>query len=313
MSLPTRYVGDLEVSAVGLGCMPMSWMAMVDHRDQALQTIHRALDLGITFLDTANVYCPTWADMGHNEQLVAEALRTYTGSADLSLVRIATKGGLTRSEGDVWGRDAGAPGLRAACEKSLRDLDVDCIDVYQLHRLDPNYTVTEQMGTLANLRADGLIARVGLSNVNRAELDVAIDVLGVGGDGCLVSVQNEFSPRCRVDADVLDRCEERGIAFLPWSPLGGSRQAHEIGSAYTDFAIVGEELGFTAQEVVLAWLLRMSPAMVPIPGATKPATVDSIVRSLDVVLDDAQYERLSATVPLPESINKDTLPRSPLR
>lgn len=312
-SLPTRRLGDLDVSAIGLGCMPMSWLAMVDKRDQALATIHRALDLGITFLDTANVYCPTWADMGHNEVLVAEALRTYSGAADISAVRVATKGGLTRSDGEVWGRDASLDGLRAACEKSLRDLGVDSIDVYQLHRADPRFTIEQQVHVLLQLHDEGLVQRVGLSNFTLPEVEVAIEVLGVGVDGCLVSVQNEFSPRCRLDADVLERCEEAGMAFLPWSPLGGSRQAHEIGSAYTEFAEIGDELGFTAQEVVLAWLLRMSPAMVPIPGATRPDTVDSIIRSLDVELSEDQFARLQATIPLPESVHQTGEPRSPLR
>ncbi len=313
MTLPTRRVGDRDVSAIGLGCMPMSWMPMKDKREQALEAIHRALDLGITFLDTANVYCPTWADMGHNEVLVAEALRTYQGLAHAGDIMVATKGGLTRSEGDAWGRDASLDGLRAACEKSLRDLDTDVIDLYQLHRTDPRFSVLDQMAVLKALHDEGLVRWVGLSNFTLAELDVAIEVLGAPGDGCLASVQNEFSPRCRVDADVLTRCEETGIAFLPWSPLGGSKQAHEIGSHYAEFAVVGDELGFTAQEVVLAWLLRMSPAMVPIPGATRPQTVDSIVRSLDVELTDDQYARLQATEPLPESIHQDGQPRSPLR
>lgn len=313
MPLPTRRVGARSVSAIGLGCMPMSWLPMMDHREQALATIHRALDLGITFLDTANVYCPTWDAMGHNEVLVAEALRSYSGSADITDVLVATKGGLTRSEGDTWGRDASLDGLRLACEKSLRDLDAPVIDLYQLHRTDPRFTVQEQMQTLVRLHDEGLVRAVGLSNVTREELDVAIEVLGTPGDGCLVSVQNEFSPRCRVDADVIDRCEETGIAFLPWSPLGGSQQAHDIGSHYSAFAEVGDELGFTAQEVVLAWLLRLSPAMLPIPGATRPQTVDSIIRSFDVALTDDQFARLQATEPLPESIHQDDVPRSPLR
>jgi aryl-alcohol dehydrogenase-like predicted oxidoreductase len=313
MSLPTRPIGDRDVSAIGLGCMPMSWMPMMDHRERALATIHRALDLGVTFLDTANVYCPTWDAMGHNEALIAEAFGSYSGDADLDHVLVATKGGLTRSEGDIWGRDASIGGLRAACEKSLRDLDVASIELYQLHRTDPRFSVLEQMRTLRSLHEEGLVRMVGLSNFTRPELDVAIEVLGTPNDGCLVSVQNEFSPRCRVDADVIDRCEETGIAFLPWSPLGGSRQAHDIGSHHQAFADVADELGFTAQEVVLAWLLRMSPAMIPIPGATRPQTVDSIIRSLDVPLNDEQFARLQSTQPLPETIHQDGVPRSRLR
>ena len=313
MTLPTRSLADRQVSAIGLGCMPLSWMKMMDHRDRALATIHHALDRGITFLDTANVYCPTWDEMGHNELLIAEAFRTYTGPANLADIFVATKGGLTRSDGDVWGRDASPDGLRAACEKSLRDLGVDQIDLYQLHRQDPRYSIVEQMQVLKSLHDEGLVRWVGLSNFNLAELDVAIEILGTPSDGILASVQNEFSPRCRLDADVLDRCVEKGLAFLPWSPLGGSTQAHEIGSHYAEFEFVGRELGFTAQEIVLAWLLELSPAMIPIPSATRIETVDSILRSFDVRLDDDQFRRLQATTPLPESIHKDEYSRSRLR
>jgi aryl-alcohol dehydrogenase-like predicted oxidoreductase len=312
MTLPTRTIGDLHVSAVGLGCMPMSFEDMVDHRERAIQTIHRALDLGITLIDTANIYAPTWDTVGHNERLVAEALRCYTGPADLRLVLVTTKGGLTRGPGESWGRDSSRAGLRTACEASVDALGVDTIDLYQHHRHDPVFTYRDQMLALAELKADGLVRRVGISNANRAELEIALDVLGDPADGGLVSVQNEWSPRFRGDADVLDRCTELGIAFLPWSPLGGSTQAREVGSHYAEFAAVGDELGASAQEAVLAWLLATTPAMIPIPGATKPATVDSIVRALGVSLSPQQKERLDATQAEMASMYPDDLPRSPL-
>jgi aryl-alcohol dehydrogenase-like predicted oxidoreductase len=312
MGLPARSIGDATVSAVGLGCMPMSFEDMLDHRERALQTVHRALDLGITLLDTANIYAPSWDTVGHNEQLVAEALRTYTGPADLRNVLVATKGGLTRGAGETWGRDSSRGGLRAACEASLVALGVDVIDLYQHHRHDPVYSYLDQMRVLGELRDAGLVRRVGLSNVTLPELAIALDVLGGPKDNGVVSVQNEWSPRFRGDGDVLVRCTELGIAFLPWSPLGGSTQAREVGSHYAEFARVADEIGASAQEVVLAWLLAASPVMIPIPGATRPVTVDSIVASLRITLSPDQLARLDATVPAMESMYPDDLPRSPL-
>lgn len=313
MTLTTRAIGDLTVSAVGLGCMPMSFEDMVDHRDRALGTIHHALDLGVTLLDTANIYAPSWDTVGHNELLVAEALRTYRGSADLSTLVVTTKGGLTRGPGESWGRDSTPGGLRAACEASMTALGVDVIDLYQHHRHDPGITYLDQIRAVAALRDAGLVRRIGLSNVILDELEVALGELGGPAEGGVVSVQNEWSPRYRGEADVLDRCTEGGIAFLPWSPLGGSTQAREVGSHYGEFAAVADELGASPQEVVLAWLLATSPVMVPIPGATRPETVESIIRSLSLRLTEEQRARLDATRPEMESMYPDDLPRSPLR
>ena len=312
MTLPQRTIGDLSVSAIGLGCMPMSFETMVDDRERAIATVHRALDLGITLLDTANVYAPSWDAMGHNEALVAEAVRTYRGAADLTGLLVTTKGGITRGPGEAWGRDSTAEGLRRAAEDSLNQLGVEVIELYQHHRHDPSRGYPEQVRDLGALRDAGLIRRIGLSNVSGSELSVALDILGGPADGGVVSVQNEYSPRYRADADVLERCTALGIAFLPWSPLGGSDQAHDVGSHYAAFAEVGAELGASAQEVVLAWLLRLSPVMIPIPGATRPASVESCVRALGLVLSEKQFERLQATVPAQSSQYPDDLPRSPL-
>ena len=313
MTLPPRRIGDLTVSSVGLGCMPLSFPQMLGERDRALSTIHRALDLGITLLDTSNIYAPSWEAVGHNESLVAEALRTYDGSADLASVLVTTKGGITWTEGDVWGRDSSQEGLHRACLDSLSRLDVSVIELYQHHRHDPDQTYTDQVHVMASLKTEGLIRRIGLSNTTLAELDLALDLLGGPDADGIVSVQNEYSPRYRHDGDVLDRCTERGIAFLPWSPLGGADQAHDVGSRYTAFAEVGAEVEATPHEVVLAWLLALSPVVIPIPGATRPATVDSIVRATSLTLTDEQFDRLQATVPRQESMYPEDQPRSPLR
>lgn len=286
---------------------------MVDHRDQAIATIHAALDAGITLLDTANIYAPSWDTVGHNEALVAEAIRTCTGPAALTDVLVTTKGGITRSDGEVWGRDARPEALVRACEASLAELGVDVIDLYQHHRHDPNLTYLEQVKALQLLKDRGLVRRIGLSNVTLAELDLAIDELGGPGDNGVVSVQNELSPRYRADLDVLDRCTQDAIAFLPWSPLGGATHAKDVGSRFAEFAKVADELNATPQEVTLAWLLRLSPVIIPIPGATRPETIDSIVRSLDVHLSDEQFERLQATEPEHTSMYPEDQPRSALR
>lgn len=313
MTLQTRKIADLNVSLVGLGCMPLSNIKMVDHREQAIATIHHAIDLGITLLDTANVYSPTWDTVGHNETLVAEAMRTYSGSADISKVVIATKGGITKPAENVAERDGTREGLLKACEASLKRLNTSSIELYQFHRHDPSVTYTEQMLSLKALKDAGMVKRIGLSNAQGPELAVALEILGGPNDGGVVSIQNEYSPRYRGEQDVLDKCAELGIAFLPWSPLGGAAQAGEVGSRYSDFASVATEVGATAQEVALAWLLALTPVMIPIPGATKTATVDSIIRSTELKLTSAQVERLTAADSPNESLFPDLKPRSPLR
>ena len=313
MTLQTRKIADLTVSLVGLGCMPLSNIKMVDHREQAIATVHHAIDLGITLLDTANVYSPTWDTFGHNETLVAEAMRSYSGSADISKVIIATKGGIIKPAENVVERDGTREGLLKACEASLKRLNTSSIELYQFHRHDPSVTYTEQMLSLKALKDAGMVKRIGLSNAQAPELAIALEILGGPNDGGVVSIQNEYSPRYRGEQDVLDKCAELGIAFLPWSPLGGAAQAGEVGSRYSDFAAVATEVGATAQEVVLAWLLALTPVMIPIPGATKTATVDSIIRSTALKLTSAQVERLTAADSPNESLFPDLKPRSPLR
>lgn len=308
-----RTVGQRQVSVMGLGCMPVSFPEHAGDRDRGVSVIHRALDLGITLLDTANIYAPSWDTMGHNEGVVGQALRSYSGPTDLSTVLVATKGGITRGPGEAWGRDASRVGMLAAAEASRTMLGVDVIDLYQLHRHDPSLTYAEQVRSLAAVRDEGLARMIGLSNVTLPELRVALDEVGGPADGGIVSVQNEFSPRYRSDGDVLKACTELGIAFLPWSPLGGVDQARTIGDRYSVFTDIAHQVAATAHEVVLAWLAALSPTMIPIPGASKPATVDSIVRAGNLRLSTEQIEQLSASVPEASSMYPEDQPRSPLR
>jgi aryl-alcohol dehydrogenase-like predicted oxidoreductase len=301
--------------------MPLSNGRMVDSRDEAIATVHAALDAGVTLLDTANIYAPSWDAVGHNEALVAEALRGWAASsADRDRVLVTTKGGITRSPGEVWGRDGSAAGLRRACEASLDTLGTDVIDLYQLHRFDPTIPVADQIGNLLTLQDDGLVRMVGVSNVIGTELEVAFEVAGepgatgssTAGSG-VVSVQNEFSPRYRADSDVMATCAAAGVAFLPWSPLGGATDAADVGSRFAVLGEIAAERGASAQQVVLAWLLGRSPSVIPIPGSTRPATVQSSVAATGMILTADEMARVEAAVAEPSSMFPDDVPRPPLR
>jgi aryl-alcohol dehydrogenase-like predicted oxidoreductase len=293
--------------------MPLSFPEHCEDRERGLAVIHRALDAGITLLDTADIYAPAWNAVGHNEQLVGEALRSYSGTADVGSVVVATKGGITRGPGETWGRDSRPDALLRAAEASLTALGVERIDLYQLHRHNPALTYLEQLHSLAAVREAGLTRMLGLSNVTLPELELALTEIGGPGDGGIVSVQNEWSPRFRGEPDVLTACTEHGIAYLPWSPLGGAVDAHKVGAQYEEFAQVGQQMDASAQEVVLAWLLASTPVMIPIPGASKTATIASMVRATQLTLSPEQLALLDATVPLAESVYPEDQPRSPLR
>jgi aryl-alcohol dehydrogenase-like predicted oxidoreductase len=314
--MAARRIADLTVHPIGLGCMPLSDPAMVAERPRALATVHAALDSGTTLLDTADIYAPDGARFGHNEVLVGEAVRAWAGSpADRELIVVATKGGITRMAGpggDLWGRAGTPEALGAAARASAGRLGVDVIDLYYLHRLDPAVPFDDQVGALASVRTDGVARRIGLSNVTLAQLDRALALVGGPQEGGICAVQNEFSPRYRRDADVLARCAERGIAFLPWSPLGGAQQASDVGSRYFPFAEVAADHGVAAQQVTLAWLLGLAPVVIPIPGSTRPATARSSAAAADLSLSADEQARLSATQPEDASVFPDDTPAPPM-
>ncbi|TIC82748.1 aldo/keto reductase [Nocardioides sp. GY 10127] len=287
-TLPTRTLGPFTVSAVGLGAMPLSMGANVrPDREQAVATVHAALDAGVTFIDTADCYAPSWDAMGHNEQLVAEALASY---GDTSHVTVATKGGITRSEGEVWGRDGSPEYLRRAVESSLRNLRVDVLDLYQWHRPDRWRLYPEVVGTFKALQEEGKIRAVGISNANVEEIDVALEVLGEGG---LASVQNQFSPSFRSSRDELEHCGRHGVAFLPWSPLGGTGAgSRDVGLTYPVFHEIGSARGVSPQQVVLAWELSLGVHVVPIPGASRPASISDSAQAASLVLTDDELARI---------------------
>jgi aryl-alcohol dehydrogenase-like predicted oxidoreductase len=275
------------VFPIGLGGMPMS-TAGRPPEDQSVRAIHAALDAGVDLIDTADVYCQDDDDIGHNERLIARALRERPGAA----VTVATKGGMVRPEGR-WVRRGDPAHLRRACEASLRALGVEAITLYQLHVPDDEKVVYEDsIGALADLRAQGKIVHVGLSNVTVDHIERARRIVPV------VSVQNRCNPHDRgAWADgVIGHCEREGLAFLPYCPVGG-RLGRAGVAADPTLVRVGERLGASPQQVALAWLLARSPAMIPIPGASRPETATASARAAALRLGADDLAELDAAFP----------------
>lgn len=288
--MQTRKLGPFTVSAIGLGAMPVSMGANKrPGREQAIATIHAALNAGVTYIDTADIYAPSWDTMGHNEEIIAEALASY---GDSEGVIVGTKGGMTRSEGEVWGRDGSPAYLRKAVEASLRALRTDVIDLYQWHRPDHWLVYGEVVETFKTLQQEGKVRAVGISNADVEEIDVALEVLGEDG---LASVQNELSPRFRSSRDELDLCAKHGVAFLPWSPLGGTgAKSKEVGKTYPAFHEIGEAHGVSPQRVVLAWELSLGDHVIPIPGASRPESITDSAQAVELHLSTTELEQIEA-------------------
>jgi aryl-alcohol dehydrogenase-like predicted oxidoreductase len=272
-----RKIGDTQVSAIGLGAMPLSVDDGPDE-DRAVATVHAALDAGVTLIDTADAYGPGGTGLGHNESLVARALSSY--GADTSHVLVATKGGHTRPADGSWALDGSPEHLRAACEGSLKRLEVDAIGLYQFHRPDPQVPYAESVGALRDLLDEGKIVRAGISNADPDQIREAQQILG----GRLVSVQNQFSPAFRSSEPELELCNELGIAFLPWSPLSGIGRAGGLGDQFASFQQVADARGVSAQVVTLAWELAKAPVVIPIPGSSRPETIADSATAPDLIL-----------------------------
>ncbi len=272
-----RRLGDREVSAIGLGAMPLSVAGRPDE-DRAVRTIHAALDAGVTLIDTADAYSPDEATFGHNEEVVAKALRAYGAGPEEVLV--ATKGGHTR-RGKEWELDGRPEYLREACIASIRRLGVEQVGLYQHHRPDPKVDYAETLGGLRALLDEGLIAMAGISNADPDQIRLAREIIGDG----FTAVQNQFSPAFRSSQPEIDLCAELGIAFLAWSPLGGMSGAAELGSRWQRFNEVAEKYDVSPQQVCLAWELSLSDAVIPIPGASRPESIEDSVRAAELELD----------------------------
>ena len=268
--------------------MPLSTKDDRPSPADAEAVVHAALDAGMTRIDTADAYAAGEAEFGHNEELVARALRSYGQGADDVLV--ATKGGHTR-RGTDWLLDGSSSYLRQACEASLRRLGVDAVGLYQYHRPDPGTPWEESMGALRRLADDGLVRMVGISNADIAQIDVARSIVG----DALVSVQNQFSPGWRSSADELAHCAAHGLAFLPWSPFGGVGSAGSLPSTAPEFAAVAGELGVSVHRVTLAWHLAQSESVVPIPGASRVSSVRDSAAADELSLSPGHLARLNGS------------------
>ncbi|MGW1209548.1 aldo/keto reductase [Streptomyces sp. NPDC002499] len=274
--MQTRRIGDVEVSAIGLGGMPMSIEGRPDEA-RSLATVHAALDAGVTLIDTADAYHRDAHEVGHNETLIAKALASHDRGGD---VLVATKGGHLRPGDGSWTLNGSPEYIKEACEASLRRLGVEAIGLYQFHRPDPKVPYAESVGAVRDLLDEGKIRMAGISNANPDQIRQANEILG----GRLVSVQNQFSPAFRSSEPELELCDELGLAFLPWSPLGGITRAGELGSTFGPFARIAEDRGVSPQRVCLAWLLAKSPVVVPIPGASRPETILDSLAATDLEL-----------------------------
>jgi pyridoxine 4-dehydrogenase len=258
--------GEREVVRLGFGamrlCGPGVWGWPAD-RENALAVLRRAIELGVTLIDTADAYGP-----GVNEEQIAQALYPYPPE-----LAIATKAGSTRSGPGQWGRDGRPERLRQCCEASLRRLRLDCIELYQLHSVDPKVPFSDQVGALRDLRDAGKIRFVGLSNVTLDQVRIAQGIVAIA------SVQNAYNVANRESEPILEHCEREGIAFLPYFPLdGGDIEANETLRA------VARRLAASMWQVALAWLLEHSPVLLPIPGTSSIAHLEENVAAASLRL-----------------------------
>ena len=283
-------VGRVQVSAIGLGLMTFD-QSGAQPRNQLADTVRAAVDAGITLFDTADAYGPgddLGADaQGENERLIA-GLLSELGVRDRVL--LATKGGHVRTDGGGWATDSSAEHLRTAVDASLKRLGVEQIALWQHHRPDPAVDYAEVIGTLGEIHASGKVRMIGLSNADPTQIRQAHDALG----GALVSVQNQFSPAFRSSRPEIDVCDELGLAFLPWSPLGGLGEAKALAENHPAFKQVADERGISAQQIALAWELAQSSVVIPIPGAKRPQSVIDSAEAADLTLTAEEIGRLDA-------------------
>jgi aryl-alcohol dehydrogenase-like predicted oxidoreductase len=284
--MKSRRIGSVDVSAIGLGGMPMSIEGRPDET-RSVATIHAALDAGVTLIDTADAYHLRAGEVGHNESLIAKALASHDRGSE---VLVATKGGHLRPGDGSWTLNGRPEYLKKACEASLSRLGVEAIGLYQFHRPDPEVPYEESVGAVRDLLDEGKILQAGISNATPERIRLSNEILG----GRLVSVQNQFSPAFRSSEPELDLCAELGIAFLPWSPFGGITKAGELGSRFAPFAEVAKAHDVSPHQVCLAWMLAKSPTVVPIPGASRPASIQDSVAAADLELTADELARLDA-------------------
>jgi aryl-alcohol dehydrogenase-like predicted oxidoreductase len=268
--------GDLPVHRLGFGAMRLTgkgvWGEPQDRRE-AMAVLRRAVELGVNLIDTADSYGPAVS-----ERIIAEALHPYPSG-----LVIATKAGFERPGPDQWKMNGRPAHLRAALEGSLQRLKLERIDLYQLHRIDPDVPLADQLGTLTRMREEGKVRHIGLSEVSVGDIERARKMTPI------VSVQNRYSPTDRQHEKVLDYCAREQLGFLPWYPLGAGT-ALRPGSP---IAKAAARLGATPAQVALAWLLRRSPVMLPIPGTSRVKHLEENVGAALLELSDQEFEAIS--------------------
>ena len=266
--------GEVSLHRLGFGAMRLTGDGIwgpPKNRTEAVKVLRRAVELGVNFIDTADSYGPNVS-----EELIAEALHPYPND-----LVVATKGGWNRPGPNQWTHDATPAHLRKAVEGSLKRLRVERIDVYQLHHPDPVVSLEDSVGTLAQLKSEGKLRLVGLSNVTQEHIERARRIVPI------VSVQNRYSFADREWDYVVDHCEQNGIAFIPWFPLGAGRVA---GQTLDQIARAHQA---TPHQVAVAWLLKRSPIMLPIPGTSSVKHLEENVAAASMQLSDEEYQRLS--------------------
>ena len=275
--------GDLTVNRLGYGAMRITGKGIwgpPEDQPSAITTVRRAVELGVNFIDTADSYGPYVS-----EELIAKALAPYRAG-----VVVATKGGWERPGPGQWTHNAGPLHLRNALEGSIKRLRVERIDLYQLHTPDLAVSFEASMETLAQLREEGKIRHIGLSNVTREHIERACKIVPI------VSVQNRYSFADREWDYVVDYCGENEIAFIPWAPLGSGKRASQVLEA------VAAKMHATSLQVALAWLLKRSPIMLPIPGTSSPRHLEENVAAASLELPPSEFARLSAVTHPPNSL-----------
>ncbi len=277
----------LMVSAIGMGCMPLSVPENRPSEEDAIGVIHKAIDVGINFFDTADAYCRDHTEMGHNERLIGKALSRLDAAARERMV-VATKAGLVRPDGR-WEPDGKPARIKARCDEALKNLGVDSIDLYQFHRPDPHVAFVDSVGAFKELQDAGKIRHIGLSNVSVLEIELAQSVAKI------VSIQNEFSRKTRKAQHdgVLDYTRKHDMAFLPWSPLGGIKAAKGIAAAEPLLETIAVHHRVSPQQVVLKWMLLLAPHIIPIPGASRKESVISSAAAINIQFKLEEFEALN--------------------
>jgi pyridoxine 4-dehydrogenase len=265
--------GDLTVNRLGFGAMRITGRGIWGEppsRDQAIATLRRVVELGVNFIDTADSYGPSVS-----EELIAEALYPYPDD-----LVIATKGGLVRPGPNRWDPDGRPDHLRQACEGSLRRLRLEQIPLYQFHRPDPKVPLAESIGALAELKGEGKIRHLGISNVTEGQFGEAERIVPI------VSIQNRFNVTDRGSESLIDLCEQQDMVFLPWAPI---QQADRRAAV----AVAAERRGVTERQIVLAWMLATSPAILPIPGTGSPEHAEENIAAVAIELSRDEMEAIS--------------------